>query len=92
MLFRSVNFDVLLASRLQQQADVRQFYIFRANSNNCRVNVAENEFMLPLTYQQIFRLVTHAQNTQINDLEIYFTNSDVVVDQILTIVFSFFKI
>lgn len=83
-ILTSINFDLLLSK------DDENFYVWRANSNVSRFPT--DDFMLIFTFDNVYRLVTKAINTEITELNAYFLSSSITVKKILSIVISFVKL
>lgn len=79
----SIHYDVLLAT-----PDRQSFYIWRANTN--RVHFDENdEILLNLNSPELVRFCQQALNFNISDLKLFFSNSNMSIDKIIAIVFTF---
>lgn len=85
-LLGSVQYDLLLHNPTDNS-----FYIWRANSNQNNTQIGP-ETMFFFTYNNIFRLIQNAAQIHIPDLNIFFTASNVIIDKVIAIVFSFVKV
>ena len=86
-LLGSINYDILLVN---PGSEPKSYYVWRANSNAHSFN-EENETRFVLTYDNVYRFATNALNVNIPDLNINFQTSNVQVEKIVAIVFSFVK-
>ncbi len=78
-----IEYDLLLK---EQNTD--SFYIWRANSNISR-NIPNSEQTIQLNYDELYMFIQHAARVNPSDLDIHFNSSNVVVDRVLAIVFTF---
>ncbi len=78
-----IEYDLLL-----MQPNPESFYIWRANSNISR-NIPNAEQTLPLTYDNLFLFIRKAARVLPTDLEVHFRTSNVVINRIIAIVFTF---
>lgn len=84
----SINYDLLL----RQSDGPPSYYLWRANSNRHRFNKSE-EFVLTLTTYHINAFIQRLiRGPNMNDLNINFINSKVVVDRVLFVVCSFMSL
>ena len=84
-LLGSINYDILL---VHPSSEPKSYYVWRANSNAHSFN-EENETRFILTYENVYRFATNAANVHIPDLNINFETSNVRIEKIVAIVFSF---
>lgn len=83
-----IEYDVLLRNALDQMHG--SYYFWRANSN---INQVPNqETMVSLDHDSIFLFIRSAADVLPTDLDIFFANSNVVVHQITSIIFSFISV
>lgn len=87
-LLGSISYDLLL---VDPNSNPKSYYIWRANSNSATMSGNEETYFR-LTYDNLFRFVRNSLNIHIPDLNIFFQSSNVVVEQVLAVVFSFVKI
>jgi hypothetical protein len=85
-LLCSISYDLLL---VDQQTN--SYYIWRANSNARSVSVTQDVYFI-LTYANLNRIINNAMHVYIPDLDIHFQSSNVVVNRIISFVFSFVKV
>ena len=78
-----IEYDLLLKDRNSDS-----FYIWRANSNVAR-NIPNSEQSIQLNYDELYIFIRNAARVNPSDLNIYFNSSNVVVDRVLAIVFTF---
>lgn len=84
-IFCSMRYDLVLCNL---QAEPPSYYLWRANTNYAEFD-ENNEMSLAFTHANIFRFCHTAADVHIPDLNIYFSNSKVVIDRCLAIVLSF---
>ena len=81
----SVRYDLVLRN---SHAEPTTFYIWRAKTNQSEFD--ENaEISVAYTHANIYRFCQDATNIHIPDLNIFFSESSVVIDRCIAIVFSF---
>jgi hypothetical protein len=85
-LLCSISYDLLLVD-----PSTNSYYIWRANSNARSVNVTQDVYFI-LTYANLNRFINNAMHVYIPDLNIHFQSSNVVVNRIISYVFSFVKV
>jgi hypothetical protein len=84
-----IEYDVVLkAFPLDQIED--SYYFWKANSN--RNSVPNSETMLQLTHDAIFMYIRNAAQINPTDLDLYYVNSNVSVDRITSIIFTFISV
>jgi hypothetical protein len=81
----SVQYDLLLCN---VNAVPKTFYIWRSNSNRTTLNV-DHQINMSINYTNINRFCENVTKVNIADLNANFITSDVTVDRILSIVFTF---
>jgi hypothetical protein len=81
----SIKYDLLLKN---PRHDPITYYIWRANSNHYNFN-ENDEILLPHSQESLFQFVNNCTTIDIDRLDIEFQNSNVVVEKILSLVFSF---
>ncbi len=84
-LLASINYDMLLCDPQQES-----FYIWRANTNQAHYNVSQ-EIPLILNYANVFRFCQNSSHVHVPDLALNFRTSNVVIDRMLAIVFTFVR-
>ena len=84
-LFANIQYDMLLVSKSEATPS---FYLWRANSNQ-RSNYPTEEILLTKEQHQLYLFGQKATQANMADLQYQFASSDVVIAQILTIVFTF---
>jgi len=85
-LLCSINYDLILSDHNQNS-----FYIWRANSNQTHYDIDE-EMIFIFTYNNLYQIVQKATTIDMNSLNIYFANSNVVINKVISLVLSFVKI
>jgi hypothetical protein len=86
-ILASVQYDLILSN---VKANPKTFYIWRSNSNRTTLNVDQQE-NLTINYANINRFCENATHVNLADLNANFINSDVIVDRVLSIVFTFIR-
>jgi len=84
-LFGNIQYDMLLVSKSESTPS---FYLWRANSNQ-RSNYPTEEILLTKEHHQLYLFGQKATQANMADLQYQFASSDVVIAQLLTIVFTF---
>ena len=90
-LVGSIQYDMLLAS---SKAEPPSYYLWRANSNQ-RMSFSGGggdgieEILLRKEYHELYLFGQRATKTNMSELQVQFPSSDVVIAEILTIVFTF---
>lgn len=84
-LLASIQYDFLL---VDPNSNPSSYYIWKANSNLLTFN-NDNENMLTLTYDNLFRFIQDAAYVDIPSLAINFRTSNVTIERVLAVVFSF---
>ena len=84
-ILASVHYDLLLCNG---NATPKTFYIWRSNTNRTTLNV-DHQVNMTITYANINRFCENVTNVNLSDLQVNFVSSDVTVDCILVIVFTF---
>jgi len=84
-LIGNIQYDMLLVSNSEATPS---YYLWRANSNQ-RSTSATEEILLKKEHHQLYLFGQKAIQANMADLQLQFPSSDVVVAQILTIVFTF---
>ncbi len=84
-LLASIQYDFLL---VDPNSNPPSYYIWKANSNLSTFN-HDNENLLTLTYDNLFRFMQNAAVVDIPSLAINFRASNVIIERVLAIVFSF---
>jgi hypothetical protein len=84
-----IDYDVVLKSNPMDQVN-ESFYLWKANSN--RNQVPNQETIVSLDENSIFLFVRHAARVNPSELDIYYINSNVSVDRIVSILFTFISI
>lgn len=87
-LMGSIGYDLLLKD---PNSVPTSFYLWRANSNAVHTLV-DNEHFFDLTYNNLFRFIRSVTNINVNDLNIFFRSSNVTIERIVAIVFTFVAI
>jgi hypothetical protein len=85
-LLAVVGYDLVLHSPSHNS-----YYLWRSNTNQVQFDVA-NEESIVLNFNSMYRFISKGVNIDLPSLNTNFTNSNVVVDKIVSIVFSFIKI
>ena len=84
-LFANIQYDMLLVSKSEATPS---YYLWRANSN-LRSNYPTEEILLTKEQHQLYLFGQKATQANMADLQHQFASSDVVIAQLLTIVFTF---
>lgn len=87
-LLGSINYDVLLVN---PDSEPTSYYVWRANSN-ARHFDENNENLIMLTYNNLYRFIAQATSVHTTTLDLMFSSSNVRIQKILSIVFSFVEI
>lgn len=81
-----IEYDVILKSNILDQENP-SYYFWRANSN---VNPVPNrETLINFTHDAIFLFIQSAAHIMPTDLDIFYANSNVSVETITSIIFTF---
>jgi hypothetical protein len=81
------DYDLLLCA---QDSDPKSYYLWRANSNQRQKNT--NETVMPLTYDNLFLYIKNSANFHIPSLNVEFHSSNVTIERVLSIVFTFLNV
>lgn len=81
----SVHYDLLLCDT---KASPPTYYIWVSNTNRTTLDV-DQQTQMTITYDNISRLTENVTNVNVSDLQVNFINSDITVDRVLAIVFTF---
>lgn len=84
LLLCAVSYDLLLVDPKTSNS----FYIWRSNSNSVHFTPVE-EGVFALNYQNIRELINHVTNINVDTLNTFFSNSNVIVRKQLAYVFTF---
>jgi len=84
-LLASVRYDFVLRS---SQHNPPTFYVWRANTNQAEFD-ENDEVLMNFTHANIIRFCQNAADVHMPDLNIYFSDSNVVIDRCIAVVFSF---
>ena len=84
-LLGSISYDLLL---VDPKSNPKSYYIWKANSNQTMLNT-NGEILISLSHDNVFRFIQNSFRVDIPSLSINFRNSNVVVERLLTVVFSF---
>ncbi len=79
----SIQYDLLLVN-----ADRTSFYIWRANSNRVHFN-EQDEIRLSMSYANLMRFCQDSLRFHTPDLNAYFKSSNVSIDRVLALVYTF---
>jgi len=83
----SVQYDFLLCN---YNATPKTFYIWRANTNQTTLEKDDDiDVKITLNYYNIKQICTNATSIDFDQLNINFVTSDVTIDRVLAIVFTF---
>lgn len=82
----TIEYDLLLED---PSSDPKSYYIWRANSNASHINNAAVEVFFPLSYNNLYRFAENVLNVHLSNLNIHFRNSNVKINRIVAIVFTF---
>lgn len=85
-MLASVRYDFVLRSTPNNSPS--SYYIWRANTNQAEFD-ENDEILMTYTHANVIRFFQNAADVHIPDLNIYFSNSNVVIDRCIAIVFSF---
>jgi hypothetical protein len=84
-LIASVHYDLLLCNN---DASPKTYYIWRSNTNRTTLNV-DHEVNMTITHANITRFCENVTNINMSDLHANFVTSNVTVDRVLAVVFTF---
>jgi hypothetical protein len=84
-LIGNIQYDMLLVSKNEETPS---YYLWRANSNQRSTSGAE-EILLQKEHHQLYLFGQKAAQANMAELQLQFPSSDVVIADILTIVFTF---
>jgi hypothetical protein len=84
-----IEYDVVLKANPTEEIN-ESYYFWKANSNTHQG--LQSETTLNFTYDSIFHFIRNAAKVNPNDLDLFFVNSNVSVDRITTIVFTFISV
>lgn len=87
-LLTSVDYDLLLQDSSNSKAS---YYIWKANSNRHQFDQTR-ESVLAVNPTSLFHFVETLYLRDIDELNVYFTNSNVIVVQVLAVVCSFMPV
>jgi hypothetical protein len=88
VLLASISYDFLLVDPKQNP---KSYYIWRSNSNAVHFT-AHKELYFPLSYLNVAKFVKSTFDMNASSYDINFKNSNVVIDQVLAIVLTFYKV
>ena len=78
-----IEYDLILKANEEES-----YYFWRANSNRAPA-VPNSEATLAMTHNDIFLFIRHVNRLNPDDLNIFYTNSNVVVDRVVSVIFTF---
>jgi len=81
----SIHYDLLLCNH---NVSPPTYYIWVSNTNRTTLDV-DKQIQLTITYDNISRLTENVTRVNISDLEVNFISSDITVERVLAIVFTF---
>jgi len=84
-ILASVHYDLLVCNA---KADPKTYYIWRSNTNRTTLNV-DHQLNMTITYANINRFCENVTTISLSDLEVNFSASDVTVDRLIAVVFTF---
>ncbi len=79
----NIQYDMLLVSNKENEVS---YYLWRANSNQ---HTATEDVILPKEYDKLYLFGKKATAPDMNDLNVQFQSSSVVIAKLLTFVFTF---
>lgn len=85
-----IEYDLILKANPVDEINEDSYYFWRANSN--RSAVANSETTLSLNHDSIFLFIHQAAHINPSELNIYYVNSNVTVDRITSIIFTFISV
>jgi hypothetical protein len=88
LLLSSISYDFLLVDPKQ---DPKSYYIWRSNSNAVHFTAHEESYF-NLSYLNVAKFVKSIFDMNVSSYDINFKNSNVVIDQVLAIVLTFYKV
>jgi hypothetical protein len=88
----SVFYDLVLENNPVNENEERSFYIWRANSNRRAFNDESDEIFMSLNVPNLTQWVRQAVQVHLPDLNVHFANSNVFINRLLAIVFTFVKV
>jgi len=90
----SILYDLLLegpSADNDDDSDVRQYYIWRANSNRRTFN-DDNEIIMSVNMAELNRHCRNAANIHLPDLDVHFKSSKITIQRLIAIVFTFVEV
>ena len=84
-----IQYDVILRANPVDQVN-DSFYFWRANSNSSQT--PHQETILTLNHDSIFLFIRSAAHVLISDLDLFFVNSNVSIEKITSIIFTFISV
>lgn len=84
-MLASVHYDVLLCNK---NVVPFTYYIWVSNTNRASLTM-DRQVNMTITYANIARFTENVTNVNVADLQVNFISSDVTVDRVLAIVFTF---
>jgi len=78
-----IEYDLLLMN-----PEPESYYIWKANSNVAR-NLPNSEETIALNYDDLFLFIRNESRINPSDLDVYFSSSNVVINKIIAVVFTF---
>jgi len=87
-LIASIGYDLIL---VDPTATPVSYYIWRANSNAVHFN-ADHETSFVVNHNNIAHFVHQSFPVDVSSLDLYFRTSNVQIDRVIAVVFSFYKI
>jgi hypothetical protein len=82
----SIEYDMLLMNNNKE--DAPSYYLWRANSNQQRASSVK-ETLLKKEYHQLYLFGLKTTEVDMSELNLEFQNSNVVIADLLTVVFTF---
>jgi len=84
-LLASVHYDLLLCNK---NVSPPSYYVWVSNTNRTTLDV-DKQTQMTITYDNISRLTENTTAINLSDLQVNFINSDITVDRVLAVVFTF---
>jgi len=81
----SVHYDLLLCNK---NVTPFTYYIWLSNTNRTSLNM-DHQVNMTVTYSNISRFTENVTSVNLSDLQANFISSDVTVDRVLAVVFTF---
>jgi hypothetical protein len=88
----SVFYDLVLENNPVNENEERSFYIWRANSNRRAFNDESDEIFMSFNVPNLIQWVRQALQVHLPDLNVNFEHSNVTINRLLAVVFTFVNV